>query len=132
MSYERSSCTATTATASFTMKNDAPASGLPAYVTTRLDSQAAGSTPGDNRLLVRYFASAGSSVVSVTLDGKPVSYVPNVEGGLTVTTIDVELPVGSTQTLVVKVAEPASSKPVQLLKQPLVRPLKVAVSQPSC
>ncbi len=132
MSYERSSCSAGAATATFTLHNGAPTSGLPPYVTTRLDSQAATAAPGDNRLLVTYYGSAGASIAAITVDGKPVSFSVGREQGLSLATVDLELPVGASRTIAVHVNEPKAVKPLQVLKQPLVRPMSTTVSGPSC
>jgi hypothetical protein len=133
MSYVRTGCGSTsTAVATFTLTNAAPTSGLPAYVTIRADDPPAGYRPGDNRLLVSYFASAGATIESVTLDGTSVPFTSGKENGLTVAVVDVELPVTSSRTLVVTLREPASTKPVYVLRQPLARPLTVQVSEPSC
>ena len=133
VTYLRSSCGAGgTSTASIALHNTAPASGLPAYVTGRADTSAAESKPGDNRLLVSYYGSAGSTVRSATLDGKAVPVNVLTENGLTVVAVDVELPVGATRTLQVTLNEPAATAPVQILKQPLARPFKVSSTGAIC
>ena len=133
MSYQRTRCDSTSAAvATFTMHNDSPASGLPTYVTSRSDSAAAGSKPGDNRVLVTYFGTAGSTITSATLDGKQVPVFEGHEKGLTTVRADVELPVGSTRVLAFGIQEPETSRPLQLLKQPLVRSLGVSVTGATC
>jgi hypothetical protein len=133
VTYTRSSCAAGgTSTASMTLRNTAPASGLPAYVTGRSDTSAAQSKPGDNRLLVSYYGSAGSTVHSATLDGKDVPVSVLKENGLTVVVVDIELPVGATHTVQVTLNEPAATAPAHVLKQPLARPLKLSSSGATC
>jgi len=130
--YARSSCAAkASATATLRLGNGAPA-GLPAYVTARADTAARTSRPGDNRLLVTYYATAGAHLRSVTLDGRPLSVTTAPENGLTTVTVDVELPRGATRTLRVVTTEPAATAPVTVIRQPLVRPLEVQVHQPRC
>ncbi len=123
MTYRPTSCAAgSTARATFTLTNNAPRSGLPTYVTLRNDQHPANVRPGDNRVLVTYYASPGAGIVSVTVDGKPVGVSTAPEKGLVATTVDVELPVGTSRTLTVVVREPSPSGPLSVLKQPLVRP----------
>jgi len=130
--YVRSSCAAdASATATLRLTNGAP-DGLPGYVTSRADTAARTSRPGDARLLVTYYASAGARVRSVTVDGRPLAVTTAPENGLTTVTIDVELPRGATRTLRVVTAEPAATAPVTVIRQPLVRPLEVSVRQPAC
>jgi len=130
--YARSSCAAkAAATATLRLVNGAPA-GLPAYVSARADTAARAGRPGDNRLLVTYYATAGAHLRSVTLDGRPLSVTNAPENGLTTVTVDVELPRGATRTLRVVTTEPAATAPVTVIRQPLVRPLEVQVRQPRC
>jgi hypothetical protein len=133
MSYVRSGCGSTsTATATFTLHNGAPASGLPAYVVARSDSNAVRSAPGDNRLLVSYLATAGAKIDSVTLDGRPVQVFLGSENGLTLMIMDVELPVASTRTIVVNVSEPAAFQGPEVLRQPLATAMPVSVQGTAC
>jgi hypothetical protein len=133
MTYDRTGCgSASTAVATFTMTNDAPAHGLPPYVTFRADDAPPGAKPGDNRLLVTYYASAGATLSSVSLDGKALIVASGSENGLVTATLDVELPVGSSTTMKVMLHEPAATDPVQILNQPLVRPMKVSVTGDTC
>lgn len=122
MSYTRASCAAgATAVAKFRLTNGAPRSGLPGYVTQRVDAHPAHIKAGDNRLLVTYYASSGARIVSTTLNGKPVAAATAPEKGLVTVTVDVELPVGATRLFTVTVREPAPSSALQVLDQPLVR-----------
>jgi hypothetical protein len=131
-SYARSSCSAgAVATATLRLTNGAP-SGLPTYVTVRADTAGAASRPGDNRLLVTYYASVGAKIRSISLDGRALRFATAPENGLTTVTLDVELPRTATRTLRVVVEEPAASAPVQVIRQPLARALDVAVRQPHC
>jgi hypothetical protein len=133
MSYVRRGCGAGgTSVATLRLTNNAPSSGLPPYVTTRADVAPRGAKPGDNRLLVTYYASAGARIPSVTVDGQPVAVATATEQGLVTVTVDVELPVGSSRTITVRVTEPPADGPVQVLDQPLVRPMTVHVSGSDC
>ena len=133
MTYHRSDCAAAgVATATFTLTNAAPRSGLPEYVTIRADQPHAKVRPGDNRLLVTYYAASAAAIKSVTLDGKAVPLVILPEGNTVSTTVDVELPAGKTRKLVVTVREPATDRPVQIREQPGVYPLTVSQTGAAC
>jgi hypothetical protein len=133
MSYRRTGCGAgSTAVASFTLTNDAPASGLPPYVTIRADQAPAGAKPGDNRLLVTYYASQGATISSVVVDGAPQTVASAAENGLVTVSVDLELPVAATATMTVTVHEPPATQPVEILNQPLVRPMTVTTSGSKC
>lgn len=133
MSYQRTGCGAgSTSTATFRMTNTAPATGLPPYVTIRLDQTPPGYQPGDNRLLVTYYASAGAKIKSVTVDGKHVAVRTIAENGLVTVTADVEIPAGKSRTMRVKVTEPPATRPAQVYEQPLVMPMAVHVTGARC
>ncbi|GGT30316.1 hypothetical protein GCM10010271_37970 [Streptomyces kurssanovii] len=109
------------------LSNRAPASGLPSYVTQRVDKPPYSTRPGDNRLLVSYFASQQSGLSKATLDGRPVLLASGDERGHPVYMLDLEMPVGSTRTLVLHLLEQRSDLPPTVLRQPLVRPLHATV-----
>ena len=131
MTYRRSGCSGRSV-ATMTLTNTAPATGLPRYVTIRADRASRASRPGDNRLLVTYYATPGARINGVTLDGAPVGSTQLTERGLVTVTTDLELPVGASRTLRVSVDEPAGAHGVQVLRQPGVQPLAVTVDGPSC
>ena len=114
-------------TVTVTLTNRAPATGLPAYVTQRVDAPAYATRPGDNRLLVSYYATAGAGLASATLDGRAALVNSTTERGHPVFTLDVEIPRQSTRTLVLHLVEPPSTQPPFLLRQPLVGPLLTTV-----
>lgn len=120
-------------TARITLTNRAPASGLPPYVTQRVDRPTYRTKPGDNRLLVSYYASAGAELTGATLDGRPVLVSSGVERGHPVYTLDAELPAQHRRTLTLYLLEPISDRPPVLLRQPLVTPLRARVEPyPAC
>ena len=133
LSWQASGCgpiRATTAT--ITLTNSAPASGLPPYVTGRSDSHSYPIKTGDNRLAVSYFATQGARLRSITVDGRPATGRIGAERGHPVYTADVELPRGTSRTIVLKLGEPASTAAPIVLRQPLVRPLHVTIKNASC
>jgi hypothetical protein len=131
MIYNRTGCgSASTATATISLTNGAPKSGLPSYV-TRHDIPP-GIRANDNRLLLTYYGSAGATVRSVKVDGKTLTPVIGRENQLVTATVVVEIPARATMTVTVALSEPASSHPVQVLKQPLVQPIRVTVTGATC
>ena len=133
MTYRRSGCGSTRdVTATFTLTNSAPRSGLPVYVTTRADTPPGGAKPGDNRLLLSYYGTPGATVQSVTLDGKEQPVAPTTEKGLVVFTADVELPAGEARTMSVRLQEPAATGAPRVLTQPLVRPMQTSATDSGC
>ncbi|WBO64900.1 DUF4012 domain-containing protein [Streptomyces camelliae] len=114
-------------TVTVTLTNRAPASGLPDYVTVRADHPDYRTRPGDNRLLVSYYAGRGASLTRATLDGHPVELIPGVERGHPVYTLDLELPRQSSRTLVLHLNEPDADGSPTILRQALVTPLHTTV-----
>ncbi|WP_326651323.1 DUF4012 domain-containing protein [Streptomyces sp. NBC_01750] len=109
------------------LANHAPPSGLPTYVTTRMDKPAYATRAGDNRLLVSYYATAGASLNRATIDGQTARMSPGVERGHPVYTFDVELPAGSSRTVVLHLLEPPADRAPTVLHQRLPRPLRATV-----
>jgi hypothetical protein len=133
MSYSRTGCDATGRThATFTVRNGAPRTGLPAYVTTRADKPPAGYRPGDERLIITYYAARAAQITSVTIDNTPITVATTPEGDLVSASVDVEIPAGATRTIDVTVVGPTATSDVQILQQPGVNPMSVRVDQPTC
>jgi hypothetical protein len=81
---------------------------------------------------VSYFATQGTQMQSVTLAGRPGRGRIGAENGHPVYTIDVELPRGTSRTVVLHLIEPAGTSPPIVLRQPLVRPLHVTLNNAVC
>lgn len=114
-------------TVAVSLTNRAPSAGLPGYVTLREDRPPYRTQPGDNRLLVSYYAGAGAELTGATLDGRTAMLASGTERGHPVYTLDLELPAGARRTLVLHLWEPhADGRPV-LLRQPLVTPLRATL-----
>lgn len=128
MTYTRTDCgDGARATATFTLTNGAPASGLPRYVTTRLDAAPPGARPGSEMLIVTYYGSPNALVTHVSIDGRPIIIAPIREKGLITATLKLELAPGATHRIAVTVREPEANGPLQVLQQPLVNPAQVSV-----
>jgi hypothetical protein len=133
MTYHRSGCGSTRdVIVTITLTNKAPAYGLPAYVTTRLDDQASTALPEENRSLLDYYATPGSQLLSVTLNQQPTTAGALTFLGHPVYRMDLELPRGKTQTIVLHLQEPATKGPVQIWRQPGVTPITVAAYAQPC
>jgi hypothetical protein len=133
LDWHRSGCGSRRAvTVTVRLTNNAPASGLSTYVTARHDRHSYPVRPGDNRLEVSYYASAGAELQSVQLDGAPATAGTGADLGHPVFSVDVEVPRGRTTTVVLHLVEPGRPGPVQVLRQPLVRPLRVSAHDSSC
>lgn len=129
LTWEAGACSggARTVTVTMTLTNRAPTSGLPDYVTMRGDSPPYRTRPGDNRLLVSYYAGVGATLADATLGGRRALLASGVERGHSVFTLDLELPAGSRRTLVLHLLEPHADGVPTLLRQPLVTPLRTTL-----
>lgn len=87
--------------------NGAPKSGLPAYVTARLDSFFGESRPrGSNRELVTVYGPVGSEAESVTVNGKADFVSTGMDRNRPLWIFEVPLLPGEKKTLVVNIVEP--------------------------
>jgi hypothetical protein len=131
--WQRSGCgSSRSVIATVTLTNNAPASGLSSYVAGRNDYPSYATKPGDNRILVSYFATEGATLEAATLNGKVKAVFPQRENGHPVYQFDVELPRGVPQTLTLSLTEPAGIGDPWLMKQPLVRPLQMSILDQKC
>ncbi|WP_235453190.1 DUF4012 domain-containing protein [Streptomyces olivochromogenes] len=129
LTWEAGACSGghRTVTATMTLTNRAPTSGLPDYVTMRADSPPYRTRPGDNRLMVSYYAGVGATLVDATLDGRRALLAPAVERGHSVFTLDLELPATSSRTLVLHLLEPHADGAPTLLRQSLATPQRTTL-----
>lgn len=114
------------------LTNTAPATGLSRYVTTRPDQPTYPTQPGDQRVNANYFATEGAKLDSATLDGKAATVVTGAERGHPTFQVDVEIPHGTTRTVVFNLTEPNTPGNPIILRQPLVRPLNLTVTDTAC
>jgi hypothetical protein len=111
-----------------TMTNTAP-QGLPAYVLFRADGL---TVPyGTDRVVTSIYATKGSTLNAVWLNGKTSSTTVSMERGLPVFSNDLELPIGKPQTITLQFTEPPSKAPLRYFVQPLAKPLALTIG-PSC
>jgi hypothetical protein len=69
---------------------------------------------------------------SVTVAGRPGTGRIGVERGHPVYAIDLELPRGTSRTIMLHLSEPTSTEAPIVLRQPLVRPLQVRLLDTLC
>lgn len=132
ITWSRTGCGPTRqVTVTIRLTNSAPP-GLPVYVVPRNDKPPYPTKPGDNRLGVYYYATAGAFRASTELDGKIAQVAQGTEQGHPVYGVDVEMPRGATRTLVFHMQEPEGTGTPVVLRQPLVRPVAVSVRTQSC
>jgi hypothetical protein len=119
-------------TATITLKNLAPAAGLPAYVTTRVDHAPATAVPGDSRVILDYYATDGALLQGVTLNEQPSTAIVERASGHPIFRLDLELPRGTTQTIVLHLKEPAGTGSPVIWRQPGVTPMTVEAFSQNC
>lgn len=134
VNYQSSGCGPTRdVVVTVTLQNTAPASGLPLYVTTRLDKDhPVDVKPGDNRETFDYWATAGAQLESVTVDGHASTASVFELVGHPIYRLDMELPRGTTSTIVLHLIEPQTTGRPQLWEQPGVIPLQSNVEVQHC
>ena len=116
-----------------TLLNTAPASGLPPYVTTRLDANPPkDAKSGDSRSTLDYYATGGALVQSVTVNGKRAGVNTTDTLGRTVVRLVVELPRGVPQTIELHLDEPAGRGAPLIWTQPGVQPVATKVFDQTC
>lgn len=109
------------ATATATLRNDAPSGGLPDYIIGGQLNSPIGSPLGTSTLYVSLFSPLAA--LGATLDGRSIGFEHQVELGSQVYTTLVTIPPGGTVTLVLELEGALSTGttyPLELLSQPLV------------
>lgn len=134
ITYHRSGCgSSRDVLVTLTYTNNAPAVGLPGYVTDRADPDApANAVPGDYATLLDYYATPGAQLLSVTLNDKPTTAALERDLGHPIFRMTVELPRGQTQTVILHLQEPAGSGSPDLWVQPGVSPTVVKTFSQPC
>ncbi len=113
------------ATVSVALTNAAPDS-LPAYVTARPDDPT--SPVGQAKYWLSVYLGTQGTLLSATLDGRPVEVETGTENGLTVVSLFLTVDRAGTRTLVLHVRQPARpGQPMIYRQQPLLRPDALAV-----
>lgn len=113
------------ATATITLTNEAPASGLPDVVLSSGQRTLTGTGPplGTNQMMVSFYTP--HLLETATIDGQPLPMNPDDELGLRVYSAFIDIPAGGTRTLVLQLdgeIEPSTEYRVGVGMQPLVNP----------
>jgi hypothetical protein len=133
ISYQRTGCgSSSDVLVTIALTDNAPASGLPPYVTDRLDPPPPGARVGDYRTILDYYATDGAQLQSVTLNGDPATASVEHAFGHPIFRMLVELRRGTTQTVVLHLSEPRGSAPPIIWRQPGITPLDVQVQDQPC
>lgn len=118
------------------LRNRAPATGLPPYVTIRsVGGRTVDSTT--NEVLLAVYGTSGARLQVATLDGSPVPVGPQGvlvtrEAGLPVWQVQLSLPREQPRRLVLQLVEPAGPGLPRVPEQPLARPLRREVRVAAC
>jgi hypothetical protein len=134
ISYQASGCSGQyrTSTVTVTLTNNAPATGLPAYVTTQRRDYPQG-PPGTNTANLQLLATNDALARGVSLDGAAAPFVLTSDRGHPALTVLVQLQPGQTRTVVFNLLEPTSATgAARVPAQPLVEPVQITTAVPVC
>jgi len=114
-----------------TLRNSAPATGLPPYVTLRQDLPGDKSpVPGTERIYVSIYVGASGVFDGAKRDGHALSLESDTDEGLSVFSTTVELAPGQSTTLQLGITQPTSIGSVLTYRpQPLALPESATISQ---
>ena len=133
-SYTAGDCDQTAtqfSTATLTLENRAPTSGLPGMVTVRNDDPNA--TAGGERMLVGVYGPVGALLMEATLDGKLEPVGGGTDRGHPVWTFEMSIDPGQKSTLSLGFTEPTVANPNPTLRLPaMVIPPRLSTSLQGC
>lgn len=120
------------ATVRVTLRNTAPAEGLPSYVAPSTDfTTHKPLRPGRARVFVSIYLGRGGQLQEAQLDGRPVSLAAETEQGLAVLSTYVWLDPGASTTLALRVLQPGGTSPaLTLLQQPTAAADSLDIDRP--
>jgi hypothetical protein len=125
-------------TIAVSLRNRAPASGLPPYAAVHVVGGKEGLSTV-NETLLTVFGTRGARLDVASLDGRPLTIggpgthlTYRTEAGLPSWTVQLSLPRSLTRRLVLQLVEPAVSGAARVPEQPLARPLVRRVSLERC
>lgn len=132
VTWKRSGCGPTrNVKVTITVKNNAPTE-LPPYVLGQTGRPGFPQHPGDDRILVGYYATQGAALTKASLNGAASTSAIGTELGHPVYTSNLLVPRGTTQEIVLELTEPAGSIAPVVMSQPMVRPMTVSLSEQAC
>ena len=154
LTYKVTECSASArrTSVSFSVRNSAPATGLPDYVVVRGDLPVGAYTRGQNKVDVQFLVTKGAKVVAATMDGKtvglplpedefPASIPENTSGeilgagvqaGLPSYGLSLDLRPGQRRLITLTLEEPPTTRTAEVVAQPLVKPTVVTVDPGRC
>lgn len=142
VTYRAGACRGVTRSSTITveLRNNAPARGLPAYLTNRDDDGVPVSST-DSAVLLQTYATRGAELRAVDLNGARLGdesepggpgLHDGLEADLPFWALRVELPRGKSQTVTLHLEEPVVAGEPRVPEQPLVLPLRRTVDAPVC
>jgi hypothetical protein len=123
------------------LENDAPRSGLPAYVTPRSDlielrrlgKPAPRAVVGSNKILLDVYGPVGAQAALTTLDGKPLSPTTGLDRAHTVWRVEVPIDPGQRRTIEIVLTQPVPAVSAQtradVRTQPMVLPATITAAR---
>jgi hypothetical protein len=114
------------------LRNGAPASGLPAYVLAGTDVVSGARGTARDGLIVLVHATAGALLSRATVDGHAVDVSPGTERGHAVFSLDLTINPGQTRVIRLSLDEPVLPGAPQTKVQPLATGQRTALDVPSC
>ena len=142
ITYTAGPCTGMSRSSTLTveLRNDAPATGLPPYLTIR-DEAGRTTSSTESGMLLQTYGTHGAHLQAASLNGVPLA-LPDatgtavLHGGLEAElpfwSLNVDLPRGIPQVLTLHLQEPVVAGAARVPEQPLVRPLVRTVNVPDC
>ena len=141
--YDAGPCTGARRRSTITvdLRDDAPTTGLPPYLTIKIDGTRQTVTY-DAGVTLSVYGTRGAFLRKATLDGHPLPGRPRsadspyltgaTEGGLPLWYLYLDVPRGHTRRLVLQLDEPVVRGAARVPVQPLARPLTAAAAVPTC
>jgi hypothetical protein len=123
------------------LENEAPRSGLPAYVTPRSDlielrrlgRPAPPAVVGSNRILLNVYGPVGAQAALITLDGKSLIPTTGLDRGHTVWRVEVPIDPGQRRTVAIILTQPVPAVSAEthavVRTQPMVLPATTTVGR---
>ena len=132
MNWSAAGCGATRrVTVTLTVTDDAPTGLSPYVLGDNVGKPGFPQNPGDNQLQIGYYATAGSQLDGVLVNNDQSAATSGRERGHPVYTVEILIPRGTTESIVLNLTEPGTAKPILRL-QPMVNPMTAKVSVQNC
>ncbi len=130
LNYRRTTCLAGETETTIVLRNDVPRTPLPEYVSGHARNP--NQPVGFDQLLVFFYATSGSRLDAVSVNGHPVQFTSGSEAGHPVAEIELDMLPRKTYDVSLYAHEPPAQGEPLLLSQPLVRGEVVSAETPNC